>query len=236
MKLEIVVENYSEFEAILSYNVDRIELVTALDLGGLTPQYSFIQKCIQKFENIHIMLRPRQGNFCYNDYDKDLILNDLKLVNSLGVKGIVFGALNKNNTLDQKFISEVVKESKDANLEVTLNRAFDFCEKQENGLDFLTSLKVDRILTAGCKTNITDGYKNISANLKYLKEINSDLKLVAAGAVNEKNVLPLLKLDVEGIHIHVRKLIKTSVFFGNEYLVDLKKIDRIEKMIPRNKF
>src|ERR1700722_15072922 len=102
----------------------RIELCTALSEGGLTPSHGLIREAVQKSGlPVHVLLRPRGGDFLYTPAELEVMREDLVYARSLGVSGIVLGLLRTDGTVDVEQTRELVELA--GPLEVTFNRAFD---------------------------------------------------------------------------------------------------------------
>ena len=222
MILEAVVENINEVEALNGFNFNRLELVSGLDTGGLTPTVSMVKSSVENFSNVQVMIRPRTGGFCYSNKEISIMAEDIKILADYGIKGVVFGCLDSKGNLDKLSLERLFKIAKDLNLETTFHRAIDFCSNKTDALSFLQEIKINRLLSAGSKTTIEDGYEGIK---NILNLVGNNVKVVAAGGINEKNVFPLLGLNVD-VHIAIRKE-KRNIYklnLGGEYEVDYSKI------------
>lgn len=222
MILEAVVESIQEIDALQGYDFDRVELVSGLDVGGLTPTISMVKKSIEAFSDVQVMIRPRTGGFCYSDKEVSLMIEEIKTLADYGIKGVVFGCLDKKDRIDKLAFERLFKIANNLQLELTFHRAIDFCSDKKEALSYLKDIAINRLLSAGSKTTIDDGYEG----LKTISDFVSDkIKVVAAGGINEKNVSPLLGLNVD-VHIAIRKKNEFvhNTYFGGEYEVDYSKI------------
>lgn len=226
MTLEIVIEHFSEAEVAQKYGAKRVELVSAFDLGGLTPSYAAIKKCcsLQEIET-HIMIRPRAGDFCYNLNELKIMENDIKISAELGAKGVVFGVLDEAENLNLKATQQLFETAKKYNLEVTMHRAFDFSAKPFETLQALINIGFDRILTSGLAANAELGLNNYP---KLMAEAENKIQMMAGGGINA-NTAEKLKGKVDAIHFAVRKpkIKQYHSIFGNDYEIDFEKIEAI---------
>lgn len=222
MSLEIVVENIEEINAIFGYNLDRVELVSALDVGGLTPSITMVRKAVEACKDVQVMIRPRTGGFCYSREEISIMGEEIRFFANFGIKGVVFGCLDKENRIDKSSFEYLFKIAMDKNLELTFHRAIDFCSDKTEALEFLKEMGINRLLTSGSTTTIEEGYLGLNEILNIVKD---DIKVIAAGGINERNVLPLLKLNTD-IHIAIRKKISSEneTYFGGNYEVDYSKL------------
>ncbi|MBT3559752.1 MAG: copper homeostasis protein CutC [Flavobacteriaceae bacterium] len=156
---------------------NRIELCKDLHLDGLTPDDDISVSTINKLKiPVFILIRPRGGDFVYNNEEFELMKNDIKKFKKLGCSGIVSGVLNTDNTIDIKRTKELIELSKP--LEFTFHRAFDKIVNPIEGVDQLIKLGVNRILTSGQEGTAIKGLKL----LKKLNKINNNRIIILPGA------------------------------------------------------
>jgi copper homeostasis protein len=124
MKLEICANSYQSALNAEKAGADRIELCSELSVGGITPSYGLLKVVSENITiPVFVLIRPRSGNFNYSDAEFDIIKNNIKLCKKLGLKGIVSGVLNDDNTIDIKRTQELIELS--SPLSFTFHRAFD---------------------------------------------------------------------------------------------------------------
>lgn len=125
----------------------RVELNSALFLGGLTPSLGTLEVARQVNIPIMAMVRPREGGFCYSNLEFAAMLADAKALLAAGADGIVFGCLHPDGRVDAercKAMLEVIGEK-----ESVFSRAIDVVPDWREGLDVLMELGVTRVLTSG---------------------------------------------------------------------------------------
>ncbi len=146
--LEIIATAAEDCAAIERAGGDRIELCAALSLGGLTPSAALVQRAraITSLP-IMMMLRPREGGFCYAAEEFRQMALDLKFGLAVGVDGFVFGCLNRDGTIDERRTAHLVKLA--AGRQTVFHRAFDVTPDPSAALETLVALGVTRILTSG---------------------------------------------------------------------------------------
>ncbi|MDO9767282.1 copper homeostasis protein CutC [Glaesserella parasuis] len=156
MKVEICVDNLESVITANQFPIDRIELCSALAVGGLTPNLGFIQQT-QQISTIPLalMIRPRAGDFLYSEDEIQIMLNDIATAKQLGIQAVVFGALSANGEIDLATTELLVKASQ--GMEITFHRAFDLCKDPITALEQLIDLGCHRILTSGQATTAFDG-------------------------------------------------------------------------------
>lgn len=135
---------------------NRLELCSALVIGGLSPSKALFEK-VRKAVNIriHVLLRPRFGDFCYTEHEHEIIKAEVKMFRELGADGVVIGTLQPDGALNMEQMRELVEEAGD--MSITLHRAFDMCCDPIQTLEEVKQLGINTILTSGQKNNCIDG-------------------------------------------------------------------------------
>ena len=123
---------------------DRIELCSNLVIGGVTPGQALF-KLVRKYTDIRVrvLLRPRYGDYCYNDYEFEQLKEEVQMYRELGASGVVVGMLNPDGTLDTGRMSELVKAA--GNMDVALHRCFDVCADPYKALEEAVSMGMKTI-------------------------------------------------------------------------------------------
>ena len=190
MLLEVCVGNYSEAVAAFKNGGNRIELCDNLQEGGTTPSYVTIKKAIENIIiPVNVIIRPRGGDFNYSDEEFEIMKEDIEICKKLKVNGIVFGILNKDNTVDIHR-NKILKECA-GDLQTTFHMAFDEIEDKKAAIDILADLGIDRILTRGGEI----GAPNNVETLKELIEYAGDRIIVMpGGGINSNNREEIEKL------------------------------------------
>ncbi|GGM30557.1 copper homeostasis protein CutC [Paraliobacillus quinghaiensis] len=179
---------------------DRIELISSIKEGGLTPSYGLIKQVVEQVEiPVHVMVRPHSYSFCYSKQDIKIMLEDIKQIRKLGASGIVVGALTKEHQIDIATVDRLLSEVGELN--VTFHRAFDEVLDQEVELTKLFRFsQINRVLTSGGKPNVIEG----AAQLQKLVQLTNDkqLTILAGGGVTHKNVDSLIaKTGIKEVHV-----------------------------------
>jgi copper homeostasis protein len=153
---ELCAESIEACLAAREGGADRIELCSALSEGGLTPSHGLIAEAVDRTGlPVHVMLRPRGGDFVYSPEEFAVIVRDLNHMRSLGVAGIVLGLLNPANTIDTLRTAQLVQLA--APLEVTFHRAFDQAVDLSAALEQIIATGCHRILTSGGEHDVETG-------------------------------------------------------------------------------
>lgn len=167
---EFCAENYTDIPKAIQAGVGRIELCDNLAVGGTTPSMGVIEEVLAFAGEKHIpvmtMIRPRGGDFVYNDIELKIMENDLIHAKNAGTDGVVFGCLTENNEVDEEALEMLLGNS--AGLMTTFHMAFDELSKEDQfkTIDWFARLGIDRILTHGGPASAT-----IDETLPHLKEL-----------------------------------------------------------------
>lgn len=151
MIYEFCAENVTLLEKAMQAGTRRIELCDNLAVGGTTPSYGVTKAAVELAANydttIMTMIRPRGGDFVYNDLEIAIMLEDICLTAQAGSQGVVFGALTADKKLDKPNLEKLIAASK--GMEIVFHMAFDELsdEDQPEAIDWLSQAGVTRILT-----------------------------------------------------------------------------------------
>ncbi|EUJ46816.1 copper homeostasis protein CutC [Listeria riparia] len=203
MVLEVIVENLREASQAEHFGVDRLEVVSAISEGGLTPSYGVIK---QITENIKvpamIMIRPHSYSFCYDDYDIAVLQEDIIMANELGAQGIVFGALTKYGDIDRDLLENVIDWK--GGMDLTFHRAIEdardidqaYLELREYGSD------ITQILTSGGGAKATDSIDRLAQWITDSKKDSNSFEILIGSGVTTENIA-LLHENLQNGQYHV---------------------------------
>jgi copper homeostasis protein len=145
--LEVCVADPESLDAAVAGGADRIELCSALELGGLTPSPGLMSLAAEAPIPVYAMVRPRSGDFVFNANDLSLMLADIDAIGSFGLSGIVIGASRPDGKLDAALLRQLLGHAQ--GLGSTLHRAFDLVPDFEAAIETAVDLGIERILTSG---------------------------------------------------------------------------------------
>ena len=147
-QFEVAVDSLESAWIAQECGADRIELCADLGIGGITPSPGMIALALERLHiPVHIIIRPRRGDFLYTDAEYEIMLRDIEAVKSAGAQGVVFGVLLPDGGIDMARTGELVARARP--LSVTFHRAFDMCREPLAALEQLIALGVDRLLSSG---------------------------------------------------------------------------------------
>lgn len=186
--IEICVESARGAEAARQGGADRVELCSALELGGLTPSHGVITRAASVPEiRLIVLLRPRAGDFCYDAQDEATMLADLECVRESGAHGVAVGALKPNGSLDFDLLECLASQA--GELELVCHRAFDLCRDPLEALEELIRMGFRGVLTSGQAPTAALG----AARIRQLVAVAGDrLQVRAAGKVRPTNAAALI--------------------------------------------
>jgi copper homeostasis protein len=226
MNFELCTDSIEGALAAEKFGLQRIELCSALSLGGLTPNYGLLKQCVKLAKvEVHVMIRHREGDFYYSKDDVELMKVDIKMAHQAGASGVVFGILNKKNEVSNLNL-ELVKYAKSLNLEVTFHRAFDFTSNYKEAIDTLLKYGFDRLLTSGLESTAYNGLEIIS----YLQaNYGNKIEIMAGSGVNPSNALDIANTGINSLHFTSRKKVDVISKFdmGARMVTDEEKIKNI---------
>ena len=175
---------------------DRIELCCELAVGGITPSYGLLKAVMQQVSiPVHVLIRPRSGDFSYSESEFEIMLADIQSCIELGAKGIVAGVLHKDFKLDVERTKLLRKASGD--LKFTFHRAFDWVKDPMETMKILEDIGVDVILSSGQQPKAIDGI----ILLKALHEKASSVQIMPGGGVNKMNANVFKEGGFRAVHL-----------------------------------
>ena len=181
---------------------ERVELCDNLTEGGTTPSYGTIKMVVEKL-NIpaFVIIRPRGGDFYYTPEEIEIMKEDIKICKELGVKGVVIGALNRDNTINYDAIKDMIDLAKP--MSITFHKAIDELENPVTEVKKLANLGVNRILTSGTKETALEG-ENILREM--IKEAGEDIIIIVAEKVTKDNLNEISNL-IPAKEYHGKKIV-----------------------------
>ena len=190
MIYEFCAENVTLLEKAMQAGARRIELCDNLAVGGTTPSYGVTKAAVELAANydttIMTMIRPRGGDFVYNDLEIAIMLEDIHLTAQAGSQGVVFGALTADKKLDKANLEKLIAASK--GMEIVFHMAFDELseEDQLEAIDWLSQAGVTRILTrAGVSGDSLE--KRFAHYHRILEHAKGKIEILPGGGIDLDN-------------------------------------------------
>ena len=190
MIYEFCAENVTLLEKAMQAGARRIELCDNLAVGGTTPSYGVTKAAVELAADydttIMTMIRPRGGDFVYNDLEVAIMLEDIALTVQAGSQGVVFGALTADKKLDKANLEKLVAASK--GMEIVFHMAFDELSEQDQleAIDWLSQAGVTRILTrAGVSGDSLE--KRFAHYHRILEHAAGKIEILPGGGIDMDN-------------------------------------------------
>ena len=175
---------------------DRVELNSALHLGGLTPSLAMLRLVKEKTSlKVVCMDRPRAAGFCYDDVEIETMFEDAKILLENGADGISFGFLNSDATINVTETKKMVELIHQYQKEAVFHRAFDCVDNPMHAIKQLIDCGVDRILTSGLQPTAMQGTSVLE---KLQSEFGDQIELLAGSGINANNIRALK--EQTGLH------------------------------------
>lgn len=191
---ELAVQDLQSAAAAARLGVDRMELCSALATGGVTPSQGFIEAAVSTGVPVHVLVRPRTGDFAYSPEEKSLIVRDSARALEAGAAGVVVGGMHEGR-IDEALVRSVVGAAGTA--DVTFHRAFDTAVDRSLALDALAALGVRRVLTSGGAHSAPDGREELK---RLVRHAQGSIEIMAGGGVTADNVPQVLRTGVAAVH------------------------------------
>jgi copper homeostasis protein len=218
IQLEVCANSLTSALAAQDGGAIRVELCDNLGEGGTTPSHGQI-KIARKLLHIklYVLIRPREGDFLYNDIEFEIIKADIQYCIEVGCDGIVIGILNADGTIDKPRCAELVQMAKKAGLGVTFHRAFDMSADMYQALEDIIEIGCERILTSGGKSTAIEG-ANVIAHL--VEKAAGRIIIMPGSGVDETTVADLIQFTkVSEIHSSARKSVKSKMQYHNDHII-----------------
>ena len=215
--LEIAVQDVRGARIAEQAGADRIELCSALGpTGGLTPSCGMIRLCAEAAPRlgVHVLVRPRGGDFVYDDDDKAAQLADIRPALEARASGVVVGGLAPDGSIDTEFakrLMETVREESAnlgiADVDVTFHRAFDVVDDRRESLESLISLGFTRILTSGGAANAPAG---VPALAELVEQAAGRIQIMAGGGLKPADFAHVAASGVDALHLSAKTMVRSA--------------------------
>lgn len=153
--LEVCVDGPQGVDACAMTAVDRIELCAALDVGGLTPSPGMIEYAGRLAPKVHGMVRPRSGDFVFDEDEIQVMCGDITAMRRAGFGGVVIGVSDGQGGLNVDALATLIQAAGD--LDVTLHRVVDTLVDPVSAVEIAADLGIRRILSSGGAPRAVDG-------------------------------------------------------------------------------
>ena len=211
--LEVCIDSLASARSAIRGGADRLELCSALALGGLTPHTALLQQ-IRAESNIPVrcLMRPRSGDFLYSADEIDLMVHQILEFKAAGANGFVIGCLRSNGELDCNAMKPLIDAADGSSL--TLHRCIDVSADPIKTYLDAASLGIDTVLTSGAASSCINGIDTLRSLLRLRDEIKGPEVLIGAG-VSAANIGYLLDSlpGAHAFHASCKELIESNMRF-----------------------
>ncbi|XAL98625.1 hypothetical protein OT109_13670 [Phycisphaeraceae bacterium D3-23] len=192
--LEVCVASLADALAAVDGGAGRVELNSALELGGLTPSAGLLLEVVEALSatpaTVVAMIRPRPGGFCYHKSDLRVMQRDIALALKLGADGVALGVLTELGKIDRERCAELIAPILEAGKQAVFHRAFDLTPAPMDAIETLIELGFCRVLTSGQASTAFAGAGTIGA---LTKKAAGRIELLPGGGVRPDNVAQLMQ-------------------------------------------
>lgn len=194
--VEICCGSYEDALNAYRGGASRIELNSALHLGGLTPSLASLV-LTKKHTDLKVitMIRPRGAGFCYSEDEFEVMKADTLLMMEHGADGVAFGCLKEDGSINVKQSQQIIDIVKEYGGEVVFHRAFDCVKDPYQAIEKLIEMGVDRVLTSGLQSKAMDGIELIR---KLQEKYGHQIEILAGSGINADNTKAMM--DQTGIY------------------------------------
>ena len=206
----------------------RIELCSALSEGGLTPSHGLVCEVVERSGlPVHVMVRPRGGDFVYSDEEFAVMRRDVGHLRSLGVAGLVFGLLHGDRSVDVKRTAELVTLA--GPLEVTFHRAFDHAGNLSEALEDVIRAGCRRVLTSGGENDVETGAASLAL---LVKQAAGRIEIAVGGGLRLQNAAALARATgAQHFHGSLRRFVMEPTVEGSPLI-----LEDLDPMMPVKSF
>lgn len=212
-KIEICANSVESAVKAQQAGAYRVELCAGIPEGGTTPSFGEIRMARQLLNHtkLHVIIRPRGGDFLYSPIEQEIMLHDIKVARQLGADGVVFGCLTAEGNVDVPLMKKLMNGV--GEMSVTFHRAFDMCSNPKEALEQIIELGIDRILTSGQEETAEQGIPL----LKELVELADGRIIIMPGCgVNAGNIRKIAEeTGTSEFHFSGRSAVESGMIYRN---------------------
>jgi len=191
----------------------RVELCAGIPEGGTTPSFGEIRMARQllKETKLHVIIRPRGGDFLYSPLEQEIMLHDIKVARQLGADGVVFGCLTPEGDVDMPLMEKLMNAVGD--MSVTFHRAFDMCKNPKEALEQIISLGIQRILTSGQEATAEKGIPLLK---ELVDQADGRIIIMPGCGVNAGNIRKIAEgTGTSEFHFSGRSTVESGMVYRN---------------------
>ena len=210
--LEVCVDSLESAREAVRGGADRLELCANLIIGGTTPSPFLISEAAKLGVPVHVLIRPRFGDFLFTEDEKQEQLSQIRQLRALGAHGAVVGALRADGTLDADFLAACREAA--GSLSLTLHRAFDVCADARAALEQAIELGFDTILSSGQRATAVKGAALLG---QLVQQADGRITIMPGSGVNAGNIAQLFTATgAQAFHLSAKKKAESGMAFRRD--------------------
>lgn len=206
--LEVAANSVASALAAEAGGAARVELCSALELGGLTPSHATIAVAVERLRiPVHVLIRPRAGDFVFDDTECEVMRRDIEVCKSLGCAGVVIGVLTADGDVDVARCRVLTDAAR--GMSVTFHRAFDFAREPELVLETIIALGCNRLLTSGQAADALIGAPLIRT---LIERTRGRIAIMPGGGIDAHNIAAIAQATgAREFHASAKKRMTTRM-------------------------
>jgi copper homeostasis protein len=212
MKLEICIDSVESAVVAQNAGADRVELCAGLIEGGTTPSAGAIQAVRRRVTlGVMVIIRPRGGDFLYDDLEMETMLEDVHTAKRLGADGVVVGCLRADGGIHLEQTRALIQAARP--MLVTFHRAFDLCADPRAALEQVVELGAERLLTSGQEATVLEGAELIRS---LREQAAGRVIIMPGGGITPRNAGKIVALTgASEIHLSCRRTVDSAMTHRN---------------------
>lgn len=216
--LEVAANSLASALVAQEAGAGRVELCASLGEGGLTPSYATIALARERLRiPLYVLIRPRAGDFLYNELELETMLDDIESCVRLGCDGVVIGALDIDGNVAIAQCRTLIAAA--GRLGVTFHRAFDLARDPRRALEEIIALGCARILTSGQSRTAPEGATLIRGLVDQAKQ---RIVIMPGAGIDSNNIASLrAATSATEFHASAKRLLESRMRYRPEQLTDL---------------
>ncbi|EAE3250465.1 copper homeostasis protein CutC [Listeria monocytogenes] len=230
--LEVIVQNPRDAYLAEKYGANRMEVVSAISEGGLTPSYGAIKEIVRASKlPAMMMIRPHSFSFVYDKAARIVMERDIELAKEVGVQGIVYGGITENGEIDQALLEKVIEWKGD--LDLTFHRALEATKDTEASYQVLRTYgkDINQLLTSGGTANALDSLPRLKRWIQDSEAQPDSFKILVGSGVKPENIATF-QATLNHSDYHVGSAAREANDFSKDILKE--KIDILQQQINKD--
>ncbi|MCD8740057.1 copper homeostasis protein CutC [Mucilaginibacter roseus] len=218
VSLEVCANSVVSAVAAQEGGATRVELCDNLSDGGTTPSAGQIQLARKLLHiKIYVLIRPRGGDFLYNDVEFEIMKAEIRHCIEAGCDGVVIGMLTPEGRVDKPRCKELVDIAKQWGLGVTFHRAIDMSADIYQALEDIVEIGCERVLTSGGKTTAIEGASVIAS---LVQQSAGRISIMPGCGVDENNVNDIVRFTgAKEVHSTAKTRVSSQMLYRNDHIL-----------------